>query len=457
MLDYKDIWDSCLITIRKQIPEKNFNVWFKPIIPQKYINNTLTIQVPSHFFYEWLEKNYVEVLKNAIKAELGENGKLEYSIIMDKGHTPNSPHTINLPSQEQKKTKSKFNPLEKAEIELNTNYRFETFIEGDCNQLVKSAAQAVAKKIGKTSFNPLMVYGDVGLGKTHIVQAIGNYIKEQYPEKNVVYTPTEKFTTQFIDSIRNNEARQFAEYYVNSDILILDDVQFLVGKEKTQEVFFHIFNHLYQVKKQIVITSDCAPGELRGLQDRLLSRFKWGLTADLQQPDFETRVAIIKNKIKEDGIVIPEHIIEYIASSITTNIREMEGVIISILAQASLNKKDINLELVKQIVSNVVKKIDVEISLDYIKKTIAKQYEITLGDLHSKSRKQNIVQARQLAMYLAKLHTNYSLKFIGLHFGGRNHSTVVHAINTIEQKLSLDQNFNREFESMRNFIQVSLK
>jgi chromosomal replication initiator protein len=457
MPTHKDIWDNCLISIKKQIPEKNFNVWFKPIIPQKYVNNTLTIQVPSHFFYEWLEKNYVDVLKNAIKSQLGEYGRLEYSIIMDKGNTPNAPYTINLPSHEQKKISHTIKRLENAEIELNSNYRFETFIEGDCNQLVKSAAQAVAKKIGKTSFNPFMVYGNVGLGKTHIVQAIGNYIKDQFPEKNVIYIPTEKFTSQFIESVRNNEARQFAEYYTNSDILILDDIQFLVGKEKTQEVFFHIFNHLYQVKKQIVITSDCPPGELRGLQERLLSRFKWGLTADLQQPDFETRVAIIKNKIKEDGIVISEQIIEYIASSITTNIREMEGVIISILAQASLNKKDINLELVKHIVSNVVKKIDIEISLDYIEKSIAKHYEITLADLHSQSRKKKIVEARQMAMYLAKLHTNYSLKSIGMYFGGRNHSTVVHALNNIEQKINSDQDFNNTFSSMKESLKGLLK
>lgn len=455
MLSHKDIWNNCLESIKKQIPEKNFNIWFKPIIPQAYANDTLTIQVPSQFFYEWLEKNYIDVLKKTIKSELGEKGKLEYSIIVDKGNTNTSPYLINLPSKNQNKINK--NIFGENAIQLNSSYTFENFIEGDSNQLVKSAAQAIAKRLEKTSFNPFMVYSGVGLGKTHIVQAIGNYIKQENPNKNVVYMPTEKFTSQFIDSLKNGETKQFAEYYTNIDLLILDDVQFLIGKEKTQEVFFHIFNNLYQSKKQIIITSDCSPGELKGLQDRLLSRFKWGLTADIQQPDFETRIAIIKSKIKTEGIIIPNYLIEYIASSITTNIREMEGVVISILAKASLNKKDIDLELVKNTINNITSNIKAEVGIDYIQKVVAKHFNINLIDLTSKSRKKEIVAARNMAIYTAKLYTKHSLKAIGSHFGGKNHSTIVHAINSIEEKLKIDNKIKEQIEVIKKSIRLPIK
>lgn len=312
--DCSTVWSNCLQVIKENIGEQSFKTWFEPIKPISLRESVLTIQVPSQFFYEWLEEHYVQLLKKVIYQELGSEGRLEYSIIIDRGNEANKPQTVNLPTRkipqavvnsyrpEQNFIKS---PFESKTIDrnflnsqLNSAYNFENYIEGDCNRLARSAGFAVANKPGTTSFNPLMVYGGVGLGKTHLVQAIGNHIKNSDPNKFVLYVSSEKFVNQFIESVRNNNVQDFANFYLLVDILIIDDVQFLSGKDKTQEMFFHIFNHLHQSGKQIVMTSDCPPRDLKGLEERLLSRFKWGLTADLQSPDFETRMAIIQKKCR---------------------------------------------------------------------------------------------------------------------------------------------------------------
>jgi len=464
------LWNNCLAFIQGQISEQSFKTWFSPIVPQKLENQVLTIQVPSQFFYEWLEEHYLSLLRQVINQELGPQGKLEYSIIIDKGNKQQGPFTIKLPTQHrgytptnQTTTDNPKSPFELQDFQtekrisyLNPNYVFDNFIEGDCNQLAKSAAQAVAKKPGGTSFNPLMFYGRVGLGKTHIVQALGNEVKARFADKFVLYVSSEQFTTQFIESLRNHNIQNFTHFYLQADLLILDDVQFLAGKEKTQEIFFHIFNHLHQAGKQIVMTSDCPPRDLKGLQERLLSRFKWGLTADLQQPDFETRLAIIKNKIEADGITIADDLIEYIAHSVDTNIRELEGVLISIMAHASLNKRDIDLELAKQVLKNIVHEIDTEVSMDYLQKVITEHYSVALEGLKSKSRKKEIVIARQVAMYLAKQYTHHSLKSIGYYCGGRDHSTVIHAIQAVNDMLDTQPQFRVSFEELKRKIKIKL-
>ncbi|MEL6153157.1 MAG: chromosomal replication initiator protein DnaA, partial [Bacteroidota bacterium] len=302
--DHRVVWASCLQVIQEQVSEQSFKTWFKPIVPQKLVAHTLTIQVPSQFFYEWLEEHYLTLLRQVIGQTLGPQGKLEYSIIVDKGKPRQKPVTIQLPGHQRAAQPSTAeaifkNPFTLKSLDntsqaahLNPNYTFDTYIEGDCNRLAKSAAQAVAKKPGSTSFNPLMIYGGVGLGKTHVVQALGNALKQNFAKKFVIYVSSEQFTAQFIEALRSHSIQDFSHFYLQADLLIIDDIQFLAGKEKTPEIFFHIFNHLHQAGKQIVMTSDCPPRELKGLQERLLSRFKWGLTADLQQPDFETRIAI---------------------------------------------------------------------------------------------------------------------------------------------------------------------
>lgn len=461
--DCVSVWKGCLITIMEEVNERSFKTWFEPIVPVRLNQNILTIQVPSQFFYEWLEEHYVKLLKKAIFAELGADGRLEYSIIVDKGGEKNHPISVNIPN---KKSSSDYgrhihNPFEvpgfsdeKVDSQLNPNYTFETLIEGDCNRLGRSAGVAVANNPGKTSFNPLFVYGGVGLGKTHLVQAIGNEVKINNPDKFVLYVSSEKFSNQFINAVKEGNIQGFANFYLQVDVLIIDDVQFFANKEKTQEIFFNIFNSLHQTGKQIIMTSDCPPKELKGLEERLLSRFKWGLSADLQQPDFETRIAIIDQKMQGDGIFVPPNVIEYIAYTIDTNVRELEGVLISLIAQSSLNRKDIDLELAKNTIQSIVQDVEGEVSIDYIQKLIADYFDVEFESLKAKVRKKEIVIARQVAMYFVKEYTNHSLKAIGSYFGGRDHSTVIHSIQAVNDMMDTDKSFKKAMKDLTKKLRM---
>jgi len=448
-------WQNCLRVIKEHVSEQSFKTWFEPIIPAKLERKKLTIQVPSQFFYEWLEENYVHILRMALDYAIGRDGQLEYSILVDSGNPyqgqpaigyqiPNNRKVENTPPIAPPKSPFDLQVANGAPTDsfLNPHYTFDNYIEGDCNRLARAAGFAVAQKPSVTSFNPLMIYGGVGLGKTHLVQAIGNYIKRQRQDKFVLYVSSEKFTNQFINSIRDNSLQDFMTFYMRVDVLILDDVQFLSGKEKTQETFFHIFNHLHQSGKQIVMTSDRPPRQLEGVEDRLLSRFKWGLTADLQTPDYETRIAIIQKKLINEGIHIDYEIIEYLAHSIDSNVRELEGVIISLIAQASLTGREINLGLAKQTLNHIVNESEKEISVDTIIDAVTEQFQVRIADLKGKSRLRSLVVPRQIAMYITKDLTNLSLKSIGYHFGGRDHSTVIHAIQTVSDLMASDKDIN---------------
>ncbi|HEX8547422.1 MAG TPA: chromosomal replication initiator protein DnaA [Cytophagaceae bacterium] len=464
--DCISVWNNCLGYIRESVGDQSFKTWFEPIVPVMLRDDILTIQVPSQFFYEWLEEHYVNVLRKAIDRELGPSGTLEYTLTPEEisettkistssfgaskqGNNFNN-QAKSIPSNTSIRSPFDLKDLDKFAVgsQLNPLYSFDTFIEGDCNRLGRSAGYAVANKPGITSFNPLMIYGGVGLGKTHLVHAIGNRIKETAKDKFVLYVSSEKFTNQFIEALKNNNVQDFANFYLQVDVLIIDDVQFLSGKEKTQEIFFHIFNHLHQSGKQIIMTSDCPPKDLKGLQERLLSRFKWGLTADLQQPDFETRMAIIHKKIQSESVEIPESVIEYLAYSIDTNVRELEGVMISLIAQASLNQKEIDLELAKQTLQNIVQNIESEVSVDYIQKYVADYFNVTVENLKAKTRKREIVVARQVSMYFAKEYTNLSLKSIGYCFGNRDHSTVIHALTSVNDMMDTDRKFNATMQEL---------
>ncbi len=465
-IDCQDIWTKCLTNIKSKIGEQGFATWFKPIHPVKIEGKILTIQVPSQFFYEYLEEHYVHLLRNVLNEELGQDYKLEYSIVVDKGNEFNKPYIVNLPNNGKAVSKGNdrnynyTSPFDLQTIDvatrksnLNVNYTFENFIEGDCNRLARSAGLAVAQKPGVTSFNPLMLYGGVGLGKTHLVQAIGNEIRK-VDEKFVLYVSSEKFTNQFFEAIKANNIQEFSNFYLQVDVLIIDDVQFFEGKEKTQEIFFHIFNHLHQNGRQIIMTSDRPPRDLAGLMERLVSRFKWGLTADLQQPDYETRMAIIQRKMQADGIDIPDNVIEYLAYSIDTNVRDLEGVLISLIANASLIRREIDLELARETLKNIVHDIDSEVGIDYIQKTISEYFKIPIDQLKDKTRKKEIVLARQIAMYFAKDYTNHSLKTIGDHFGGRDHSTVIHAVQAVSDFCDTDASFKKTVEEIRKKLKL---
>ncbi len=472
-----EVWESCLKIIKDNIHYQSFKTWFVPIQPLKLENNVLTIQVPSQFFYEWLEEHYIILLKKTLKKELGHEGRLEYSIIMDNSFQSNNPYSIKVPTSNKKAIKNPAVPMPidinrdgakeipnpfiipglkkiKVNSQLVDSYSFDNFVEGDCNRLARSAGFAVSENPGKTSFNPLLIYSDVGLGKTHLAHAIGIQVKTNFPEKTVLYVPTEQFIAQYIESVRNNNQNDFVHFYQMIDVLIIDDIQFLAGKEKTQDVFFHIFNHLHQNAQQIVITSDKPPIELKGMEPRLLSRFKWGLAADLQAPDFETRIAILQKRLYNDGIEMPQEVLEYLAYSINTNIRELEGALISILAQSSLNKKAITLELAKQMIDKFVKSTAREISIDYIQKVVCDYFNLSLDVINSKTRKREIVQARQLAMYFAKKHTKASLATIGLHCGNKDHATVLHACRTVNNLIDTDKQFRIYVEDLNKKIKM---
>lgn len=468
------VWSDCLKMIKDNVTMQGYKTWFEPIRPIKLENKVLTIQVPSQFFYEWLEEHYIDLLKSAIRKELGKEGRLEYSIVMENNSTGTKPYTVKIPTTNRRALKNPTvnvpldqhstpikNPfivpgLKKINVDsqLNPNYSFENFIEGDCNRLARSAGYAVANKPGGTSFNPLLIYGGVGLGKTHLTHAIGIEIKNKFPSKTVLYVSSEKFTHQFVDSIRNNNQNDFVHFYQMMDVLIIDDVQFFAGKEKTQDAFFTIFNHLHQTGKQIILTSDKPPVEMQGMEQRLLSRFKWGLSADLQVPGLETRIAILEKKMYADGIVLPKEVVEYLAYSITTNIRELEGALISLIAQASLNKKEVNLDLAKQMIDKFVKNTAREVSIDYIQKVVCDYFDLPIELLKSKTRKREVVQARQIAMYFAKKMTKSSLANIGMHCGGKDHATVLHACRTVNNLNETDKQFKRYLEDLEKKLSI---
>lgn len=473
---HQSVWNKCLQIIKDNVSAQSFKTWFEPIKPVKLDEKVLTIEVPSQFFYEWLEEHYISLLKKTIRHQLGNDGRLEYSIVMENTFNNSSPYTVkiptkthgdlrnnpvNVPANVQSTIRNPFiiPGLKKLNVEsqLNVNYSFDTFVEGDCNRLARSAGYAVASKPGGTSFNPLLIYGGVGMGKTHLAHAIGIEIKNQHPGKTVLYVSSEKFTHQFIDAVKSNSHNDFVHFYQMIDVLILDDIQFFAGKEKTQDVFFHIFNHLHQTGKQLILTSDKAPVDLQGMEQRLLSRFKWGLAADLQMPDLETRIAILKKKMYVDGIDLPNDIIEYISYSITSNIRELEGALISILAQSSLNRKAVTLELTKQMIDKFVKNTSHEVSIDYIQKVVCDFFDLPIEMLKSKTRKRHVVQARQIAMYFAKSMTKSSLSSIGAHCGGKDHATVLHACRTVNNLIDTDKKFKASVQELQKKISLTSK
>jgi chromosomal replication initiator protein len=462
------VWNNCLAFIKDNIQPQAFKTWFEPIKPVKLSENALSIQVPSKFFYEWLEEHYVKLLKVSLTKELGESAKLVYIIKMENTYGNREPFTEKIPSSNRSTVpaqeldvaiKSKNPELKnpfvipgirniKIESQLNPNYNFENFLEGDSNRLARSAGMAVANKPGGTSFNPLLIFGGVGLGKTHLAHAIGVEIKDKYPERTVLYISAEKFTQQYIESVKKNTRNDFIHFYQLIDVLIIDDVQFLSGKSGTQDVFFHIFNHLHQNGKQVILTSDKAPVDMQDIEQRLLSRFKWGLSAELQNPDYETRISILKNKLYRDGVEMPDDIIEYVAKHIKTNIRELEGAIISLIAQSSFNKKEITLDLAQQVVEKFVKNTKREVSIDYIQKVVSDYFEMDVATLQSKTRKRHIVQARQLAMFFAKKFTKASLASIGSQIGKRDHATVLHACKTVDNLAETDKQFRKYIDDL---------
>src|SRR3972149_8369770 len=428
-----------------------YNTWFLPIKPISLENSTLKVQIPSQFFWEWIDEHFNALITRVITDILGKDAKLTYIIAEDKTFSDDD---LQQHSGSQVNLAEKPKPKHNFESNLSARYTFENFIKGEGNQLARAAAGAIRDNPGGTSFNPLFLYGGVGLGKTHLIQAIGNQIAKNFPEKKIIYLSSDIFTVEFVEAIQTNRVNDFSSFYRSMDVLIIDDIQFLIGKEKTQDLFFHIFNTLHQSRKQIILSSDKPPKELRGLDERLISRFQWGLTADIQPPELETRLAILKRKSDDYGMTISIEILEYIANNITSNIRELEGCLIKLLASASLNSVNIDIDLTKKIVKEIATDRKVNITIETITKIVCSYLNITEDKIRDKSRKKEIVLARQIAMYLSKELTRSSLKSIGLQFGGRDHSTVIHAHNTIEDAMSKDPSMMSLVKTLKTQIEI---
>ncbi len=462
--DFKTLWNECLEIIRDNLPEAAYNTWFAPIVPFKYEGNVLTIQVPSQFFYEYLEDKYIDIIQKTLHRVFGKGTVLSYRILVETENNlsvemrgvPKAP-LENKKNRNQIPTRvpSPFDRIETSDFnsQINSRYSFNNFFEGESNRLARTAAEAVGMNPAKTAFNPLFVYGKSGVGKTHMCHAIGSEVLELFPEKKVLYVSAHLFKVQYTDARRFNTINDFINFYQNIDVLIIDDIHELSGLEKTQNTFFHIFNHLHQNNKQLVMTSDRSPMEMEGVEERLLTRFRWGLSVKLERPDIELRKTILKHKIVTDGLIISDEVVDYIAENVTQNVRDLEGVIVSLMAHSIINNKDINIALARRVMEQNIKFEKKKITVQKIQNVVSDFYNVKKDLIQSASRKREIVQARQVTMYFIKNHTELSLSQIGSHVGNRNHATVLHGYNTIRNLAEVDRGFRSDIESIERLLQ----
>ena len=457
--DYVGLWNRCLQMIHDNVPETTFKTWFEPIVPLKYEEKALTIGVPSPFFYEFLEEKFADLLRATLNKQIGEGTRLMYSVLTDKtnrisvnieGTNRSSAIPVPITIREGNKTPNPMQAPAPQDLDphLNPNYNFDTFIKGASNEFSRTVGETVAKNPAKT-FNPLFLYGPSGCGKTHLTNAIGTRIKELYPEKRVLYVSAHLLQVQYTDSVRTNNYNSFMKFYQNIDVLIVDDIQEFAGLSKTQNTFFHIFNHLHQNGKQLILTSDRAPVMLQGMEERMLTRFKWGLVAELEKPDMELRKNILRNKIHRDGLNIPDNVINYIAENVNESVRELEGIINSLLAQSILFKREIDMSLAERIIKKAVRIIENKpITIEEIIAKVCEHYKMDESVLHTKSRKREIVQVRQVAMFLAKKHTDISTSKIGHLIGNRDHATVLHACKIMKDLVEVDKEIRADIEEI---------
>ena len=450
MPDHKTLWKLVRKSLKKNQPSHAYSTWFAPIKSIGLNNGKLLLELPNQFFYDWIQAHYIDIIEKTVIDKNGEDLIVKYTV------APQNPlidtRIIDEPNEDTKSTEAK-----KVNKSLNENYTFVSFIEGSHNQFAKAAALNVSHEPGQQSFNPLVIYGGVGMGKTHLLHAIGNGILKDDPQKNIVCASSEKFTLDFISSIQKNKTVEFSSSYRNADVLLIDDIQFFQGKEQTQEQFFHTFNELFQSGKQIVLTADRFPGEMVGLQDRLLSRFRSGLAVDIQPPDYETRVAIVMEKAELNGLKLPYDIIELIGSHIKNNVRDLESTIIRLLAHSSLSNQEIDFNLAKKVIKERVGHISAsEITVEEIIRKVSNLTKVDESDIVGQSRRAEIVEARQVSIYLCRELLGSSLASIGMHFSGRDHTTVLHACKVIDEKKKNNKRISGIVSDIKNELSIVL-
>lgn len=447
--DVRKYWDACLQLLQKDLTESAFRTWFQPIIPVSFTDGTLILQLKSYSVADYIEDNYIRQFSSAVFSVFGTSTRVEYRILIDSQSGTAAPMLSDKVQQEKTRKEvlgsnpqAEFvNPRDSIQLppldsRLNPNYTFESFVSGECNKLVRTAGQTAAKAPGNNPFNPLFIYGGSGVGKTHLLNAIGNQVKQLYPQKRVLYLSANDFKTQYMNAGQTGRVADFLRFYQTIDVLLIDDVQFLAGssQQKTQEQFFHIFNYLHQSGKQIVMTSDRPPLEIKDIEDRLLTRFKWGFSGEMGKPDYSLRKDILKNKMLRDGIDLPEEVISFIAENVRDNVRDLEGVLASLLAYSTIMNSQIDIHLAEKVVSDVVEVDEHELRMEDILEAVATDFSIEKQSIIGASRQKEINIARQATMYLIKKLTSHSLQEIGDFFGGRTHATVMHSCNNIKEQ-----------------------
>ncbi len=442
--DLKSLWEKTLNIIKGEMSEVSFNTWIKSCEPLSISSNTIKISVPNSFTQDILEKRYKDLVVNSIEAACSKVYNVDFIVASD---------IQDIEEKEEKNDdKSSINVNDEMSSTLNPKYTFDSFVIGNSNRFAHAASLAVAEAPAK-AYNPLFIYGGVGLGKTHLMHAIGHYVLQNNANAKVVYVSSEKFTNELINAIRDDRNEEFRNKYRNVDILLIDDVQFIAGKERTQEEFFHTFNELHDANKQIILSSDRPPKEIPTLEDRLRSRFEWGLIADIQPPDFETRMAILKKKADVEKLNVANEVMVYIATKIKSNIRELEGALIRIVAYSSLTNRPITVELASEALKDIISnKQNKNITIDVIQDVVAGYFNLRIEDLKSQRRTRNVAYPRQIAMYLSRKLTDMSLPKIGEEFGGRDHTTVMHACSKIEKEIKENSNTKLIVESVKNIL-----
>lgn len=454
----EQLWNRCLSIIKDNISEASYNTWFAPIVALKYEDNVFVLQVPSQFFVEYIEEKYIDLLRMTLYRVAGVGTRLEYRVLIDKssGKGTQIPSEGNQAKPKPVATSNQngyVSPYHKPKLpeidpQLNPSYNFNNLIEGNSNKLARTAGVSIANEPGKTIFNPLFVYGQSGVGKTHLANSIGVMTKQLHPEKRVLYVSANTFQIQYTDAVRSNTVNDFLNFYQTIDVLIVDDIQEFAGKTGTQNTFFHIFNHLHQTGKQLVLTSDRSPIVMVGLEQRLLTRFKWGLSAEIEKPDFDLRKSILQSKIYRDGLEISDDVVDFIAEHVIDNVRDLEGTLVSLLAHSTLANMPIDTVLAEKVISRIVSITPKTNTVEKIRDAVCDYFSLSVDAISTKSRKREVVQARQIAMYLSKQLTKNSLSSIGSAIGQRDHATVLHACKIVTDLMETDKNFRSSVQEI---------